>query len=94
MFCVRLTGRNDDLVLLEEVTVREAEARVGDTVHLVNLFCRGGGGALEREKRLPRVSRLVTLLLMRSVLPCETMMKMIRILPVLLICTEYREGMM
>lgn len=26
-----LTGRNGDLVLLEEVAVREAEARVADT---------------------------------------------------------------
>jgi hypothetical protein len=52
VFYVRLTGRNDDLVLLEEVAVREAEARVGvaDPVHLENLFCCGGGGALEREK--------------------------------------------
>jgi len=60
-FCVRLTGGNGNLVLLEEVAVREAEARVANTVHLEYLFHRGGGGALEREKRLSRVSRLVTL---------------------------------
>lgn len=43
-------GRND-LVLLEEVADGEAETRVVDTP-----FCRGGGGALDTEKRLLRVS--------------------------------------
>ena len=63
-------GRNN-LVLLEEVADGEAETRVVDTP-----FCRGGGGALDTEKRLLRVS------VMCSVLPSKM------ILPILLMCTR------
>lgn len=75
-------GRNDDLVLLEEAAVREAEARI-----VIHLFCRGGGGALDRDRRLPGVVGFGDLVLMGSVLPCDDDEN--DILSVLLICTEW-----
>ena len=59
-------GRNDDLVLLEEITVREAEARVADT-----LILRWRWWWLGQGETVAGDIAFGDLVLMRSVLPCD-----------------------
>jgi hypothetical protein len=59
-------GRHDDLVLLEEVADREAEARVADTLVLLwRWWCLGQG------EKVAEGIAFGDLLLMGSVLPCD-----------------------
>jgi hypothetical protein len=59
-------GTNDDLVLLEEVAVREAEARVADAPILPwRWWCLGQG------EKVAEGTAFGDLVLMDSVLPCD-----------------------